>query len=62
MVTIRRASKLLACALLFGMVQKAAAADWRYHEAKNYGFSMLVPAGVTVREKELGGGWGELWA
>ncbi len=59
---MRAASKLLACALLLGIAQSAAAAEWRYYEAKNYGVSMLVPAGVTVKEKAWGGGWGELWA
>ena len=44
------------------MTQIAAAADWHLYEAKKYGFSMLVPAGVAVKEKEWGGGWGELWA
>jgi hypothetical protein len=61
-VTIGTMSKLLACALLFGMAQIAGAADWQYYEARKYSFSMLVPAGVTVKEKEWGGGWGELWA
>jgi hypothetical protein len=60
--TIRRASKLLACALLIGMTQVAVAADWAYYEAKKYGFSMLVPTGTRISEKEWGGGWGELWA
>jgi hypothetical protein len=54
--------KLLTCALLFGMAQIAVAADWKNYEAKQYGFAMLVPTGVTVKEKEWGGGWGELWA
>jgi hypothetical protein len=54
-------SRILACALLLGMAQSAAA-DWQYYEAKSYGFSMLVPTGTTVKEKEWGGGWGQLWA
>lgn len=40
------------------LTQAALAADWKYYEAKSYGFSMLVPAGVEVREREWGGGWG----
>jgi hypothetical protein len=35
--------------------------DWKYYEAKGYGFSMLIPEGTMMREKELGGGWGQLW-
>jgi hypothetical protein len=57
---IRTLSGVLAGALLFGTIQTAAAADWQYYEAKSYGFSMLVPTGTTVREKEWGGGWGQL--
>ena len=40
----------------------AFAADWKHYETKPYGFSMLVPAGVTVREREWGDGWGGLYA
>jgi len=47
---------------LLAMVQVGAAADWQYYEAKKYGFSMLVPTGVTVKEREWAGGWGQLWA
>ena len=56
-----RASKLFACALLCLLAQ-AASADWKYYEAKKYGFSMLVPAGVAVKERTWSGGWGQLWA
>ena len=40
------------------LTQLAFASDWKMYEAKSYGYSMLVPAGVTVREQEWGGGWG----
>lgn len=36
----------------------AAAGDWTYYEAKKYGFSMLVPAGTSLRTQEWSGGWG----
>ena len=62
MGTFRKASKLLACALMCVLAQVGAAADWTYYEAKSYGYSMLVPTGVSVKEKEWGGGWGELFA
>lgn len=62
MVTIRAMSRLFVWALLFGMAQAAGAVDWQYYQDKKYGFSMLVPAGAKVNEKEWGGGWGELWA
>jgi hypothetical protein len=55
-------SRVLAGALLLGMAQNAAAAEWQYYEAKSYGFSMLVPTGTTIKEREWGGGWGQLWA
>ena len=47
-------------ALMLGMA--ALAADWKYYEAKPYGFSMLVPASVRVVEREWGGGWGGIAA
>jgi len=53
--------KILAFAFAFAISQ-AAVADWKYYQAKGYGFSMLIPEGTTMKEKELGGGWGELWA
>jgi len=43
------------------LAAQVASADWKYYEAKSYGFSMLVPEGTKMRDKELGGGWGQLW-
>ena len=54
------ASRFIAGALLCAVAQFAAA-DWKYYEAKNYGFSMLVPEGTKMTSRELGGGWGQLW-
>jgi hypothetical protein len=53
-------SRLAAVAALLVFSQWAQA-DWKYYEAKGYGFSMLVPTGTKMTEKEWGGGWGELW-
>jgi hypothetical protein len=53
-------SKVVAGALLL-VFSQLAAADWKYYEAKSYGYSMLVPEGTKMKEKELGGGWGQLW-
>jgi hypothetical protein len=53
-------SKVVAGALLL-VLSQLAAADWKYYEAKSYGYSMLVPEGTKMRDKELGGGWGQLW-
>jgi hypothetical protein len=40
------------------LLAAAAGADgWAIYEAKAYGFSMLVPQGVAVREREWSGGW-----
>lgn len=36
----------------------AFAADWKYYETKQYGFSMLVPTGANLSTREWGGGWG----
>ena len=36
----------------------AFASDWKYYEAKKYGFSMLVPTGASLATREWGGGWG----
>lgn len=44
------------------LTQLAFASDWKVYEAKAYGYSMLVPVGVTVREQEWGGGWGGISA
>lgn len=50
-------------ALLFvWFASVAGAAEWKHYETKPYGFSMLVPSAVTVREREFGGGWGGLYA
>lgn len=53
-------SRLAAVAALF-VFSLGAFADWKYYEAKGYGFSMLVPEGTKMKERELGGGWGQLW-
>ena len=60
MKTTTIASKLVAGALLC-LVAQVAAADWKYYEAKSYGYSMLIPEGTRMKDKEWGGGWGELW-
>ena len=45
--------------LLVGLMMSTAAfADWKYYETKEYGFSMLLPAGAKLNTKEWGGGWG----
>lgn len=55
-----RMARLLAGALLVLLAQASLASDWKHYEAKSYGFSMLVPTGVQLREREWGGGWGGL--
>ena len=40
------------------LLSTAALADWKYYEAKKYGFSMLVPEGTKLNTREWGGGWG----
>jgi len=36
----------------------AQAQDWKYYEARDYGFSMLIPTGAGIQTREWGGGWG----
>ena len=57
---IHALARLLFGALALVLAQSAFASDWKHYEAKSYGFSMLVPTGVNVREREWGGGWGGL--
>jgi len=57
---LRTVTEVAAGALLL-LFSQMVAADWKYYEAKSYGYSMLVPEGSKMRDKEWGGGWGELW-
>lgn len=56
---------LVPCLLGLAMVIAAAPVHgeeaWASYASDKYGFSMLVPAGAQLAEKEFGGGWGELW-
>ncbi len=38
------------------------AEGWKTYTAKEYGFSMLVPEGTEMKEKEWSDGWGGLYA
>ena len=60
MNTIRTSSRLIAGALLC-LAAQLASADWTLYQAKDYGFQMLIPEGTKMTQKELGGGWGQLW-
>jgi hypothetical protein len=51
---------LVVVATFAGLVQGDE--GWVKYEAKDYGFSMLIPEGTKLAEKEFGDGWGELWA
>ena len=56
---------LLNCLSIVGALTISAvaiASDWKSYDASAYGFSMLVPTGVNVRERESGGGWGGMYA
>ena len=56
---------LLNCMSIIGALTISAvalASDWKAYDARAYGFSMLVPTGVNVRERESGGGWGGMYA
>ena len=59
MKTSGMATRVVAGALLF-LAAQLAAADWKNYEAKSHGFSMLIPEGTRMTERELGGGWGQL--
>ncbi|MCM2255675.1 MAG: hypothetical protein NDJ94_08395 [Vicinamibacteria bacterium] len=51
---------LLAVVLLSGALS-ARAEDWVSYDAGKFGFSMLIPAGTRLVEKDWGEGWAELW-
>lgn len=49
-------------AAMVGLTQASAAERWAQYNAPDYGFSMLVPVGTKLIERQQVGGWGELWA
>jgi hypothetical protein len=55
---IAGAARLLLAVLVVMVAPCALASDWKNYDAKSYGFSMLVPTGVAIKEREWGGGWG----
>ena len=55
-------SLLAGLTVLLSAVPGHAEEAWAKYESPEYGFSMLVPAGATMVEQELGEGWGQLWA
>ena len=55
-------ARLAAMILAAAAAATALAADWKYYDAKDWGFSMLVPAGVSVNTREWGDGWGGMFA
>lgn len=60
--SIHRMKKTLLAALLITLTASlpAMAEEWKRYSAPDYGFSMLVPAGISLVTKEFGGGWGGL--
>ena len=56
----RVASHFVLGALAALLALPAVAQDWTQYQAKEYGFSMLVPPGTQIRTREYGGGWGGL--
>ena len=40
------------------LAASALASDWKLYQAKEYGYSMLIPTGAPVVERERAGGWG----
>jgi len=55
-------SRTLIAATLVLSTATAVAEGWKTYEAKAYGFSMLIPEGTTIKEKEWKGGWGGMYA
>jgi hypothetical protein len=45
-------------ALAFAFAGSALASDWKQYHAKEYGYSMLIPSGAAIAERERAGGWG----
>jgi len=53
----------IAAGICLGLfAQLSTAADWQTYRAPSYGFSMLIPTGVTPKEQEWPGGWGGITA
>jgi len=40
------------------LLSASALADWKYYEAKKYGFSRMVAEGASLSTREYSGGWG----
>ena len=61
---MKKFATALAVAILVSAAAGSARAEegWSKYQAKEYGFSMLVPEGTKFVEKEYEGGWGELFA
>lgn len=59
-MTTKPVTSQWALATFLACLSLTAAADWTVYQSKSYGFSMLVPAGTAVKEREWGGGWGGL--
>src|SRR5258706_11027119 len=49
--------KKLAFVLVFAAVVLVAQDGWVKYSSSKYGFSMLVPEGTKMSDKEFGGGW-----
>jgi hypothetical protein len=62
MKRIRFLSSIVLAAMVGLSSLAAAATGWKHYEAKSYAYSMLVPVGVAMKEREWGGGWGGLTA
>lgn len=58
--TLSTTALSLAAILLAGIA--SAQEGWVKYDAQEYGFSMLIPEGTKLAEREYGGGWGELRA
>lgn len=55
---------LLTLSLTVSLAASVAIASdgWRSYRSSDYGFSMLVPEGAKIVEREASGGWGGLYA
>ena len=50
-------TKRMVLALVFSVCALFAQEGWTRYSSSDYGFSMLIPHGTKVEEREWGGGW-----
>lgn len=61
-ISIALALAVVVCAAVPPSAAANSPVVWEKYQARKYGFSMLVPVGIRLKEKQFGPRWGELTA